>query len=360
VTLACRRAGSQDDRVTAIVDLWGLTNGYRVTEAIHVAAVLRLADHLAGGPREVDWLAEQSACDAASLYRLLRALATVGVYEELPDRRFGLTPLGEALRHDVAGSVAPWVEHTASASHRAAWGGLLGSIRTGENAFTTIHGQSAWDYRAARPEDSAVFDAAMTSISQTVSAGVLEAYDFRGLATIIDVGGGRGALLGAILARYPDAHGVLGDQPHVIAGAPEVLGALGVLDRCDVVAVDFMDSVPGGGDAYLLKSIIHDWEDPEAVTILRSVRRAMAPAAVVLLVERLIAEPNGDPDGMGMLAAFSDLNMLVGPGGRERTEDEFDAILAAAGLRRSRTLRTTTGFAVIESVADSGGEGPTP
>jgi hypothetical protein len=260
----------------------------------------------------------------------------------------------------VPGSFAPWVEHMASGSHLAAWGGLLGSIRTGENAFKTVHGESAWDYRAARPEDNALFDAAMTSISQNVSAGVLEAYDFGGRATIIDVGGGRGALLGAILARYPDARGVLADQPHVIVGAPGVLDALGVGDRCEVVEIDFMQNVPDGGDAYVLKSIIHDWEDRESVTILRSVRRAMAPGAVVLLVERLIEERNGDPAGAGMMAAFSDLNMLVGPGGRERTEAEFDAIFAAAGLRRSQTLPTSTGFAVIEAVADSESGAATP
>jgi O-methyltransferase domain/Dimerisation domain len=345
--------------MAGVEELWRLAQGYRVTQAIHVAAVLRLSDHLADGPHDVSRIAEQAGCDPASLYRLMRALATVGVYEELPDRHFGLTPLGNALRTDVAGSVAPWVEHMASGSHHAAWGGLLGSIRTGENAFKAIHGESAWDYRAARPEDNAVFDAAMTSISQIVSTGVLDAYDFGGLAKIIDVGGGRGALLGAILARYPDARGVLGDQPHVIVGALGVLGALGVQDRCEVVAVDFFDSVPAGGDAYVLKSILHDWEDAESVAILRSVRRAMAPGAVVLLVERLIGDPNGDPEGMGMLAAFSDLNMLVGPGGRERTEAEFETVLGAAGLRRSRTVRTPTGFAVIEAVADSEGGAPT-
>ena len=153
---------------------------------------------------------------------------------------------------------------------------------------------------------------------------------------------------------------MLFDQPHVIAGAPDVLDALGVRDRCEVVSVDFFEGVPEGGDAYVLKSIIHDWEDPEAVAILRSVRRAMAPDSVVLLVERLIGEPNGDPDGVAMLAAFSDLNMLVGPGGRERTEAEYDAIFAAAGLRRRRTVRTATGFAVIEAVADSEAGPPTP
>jgi hypothetical protein len=347
-------------RMTAVEDLWKLSQGYRVTQTIYVAAVLGISDHLADGPRDVGWIAEQCDCDPASLYRLLRALATVGVYEELPGRQFGLTPLGEALRHGVPGSLAPWVQFMASGSHLAAWGGLLGSIRTGENAFKTIHGESAWDYRATRPEDNAMFDAGMTSISQNVSAGVLDAYDFGGLATIIDVGGGRGALLGAILARYPEARGVLGDQPHVIAGAPDVLDGIGVRDRCEVVAVDFFDSVPDGGDAYVLKSIIHDWEDPEAVAILRSVRRAMAPGSVVLLVERLIGAPNGDPEGLAMMAAFSDLNMLVGPGGRERTEAEFDAIFAAAGLRRTRTFGTPSGFAVIEAVADSEAGPPTP
>jgi hypothetical protein len=344
-------------RMTAMDDLWKLANGYRMTQALYVAVVLRISDHLAAGPRETSWLAEQAQCDPPSLYRLLRALATVGVYEELPDGRFGLTSQGEALRRDVPGSMAPWVEFMAgSSSHRAAWDGLLGSIRTGENAFKTVHGVSAWDYRAAHPEDNATFDGAMTSISQVVAGHVLDLYDFGGFAKIVDVAGGRGALLGAILARYPASRGVLADQPHVIAGAQDVLRALGVEDRCEVVAVDFFQGVPEGGDAYVLKSIVHDWEDPEAIAILRNVRRAMGPTSVLLIVERLLGEP-GDP---GLVAAFSDLNMLVGPGGRERTEAEFEALLAAVGLRRSRTVVTPTGFVVLEAVVDAGTEGSTP
>ena len=343
--------------MTAVEDLWKLTNGYRVTEAIYVATVLELSDHLAAGPREVSWLAEQARCDPPSLHRLLHALATVGVYEELPGGRFGLTPVGGALRRDVPMSMAPWVEHMAgNSSHRAAWGGLLGSIRTGENAFKTVHGVSAWEYRAVHPEDNSAFDGAMTSISQVVAGQVLDNYDFGGFATIVDVAGGRGALLGAILARNPDSRGVLADQSHVIEGAPDVLRALGVQDRCEVVAVDFFQRVPEAGDAYVLKSIVHDWEDPEAIAILRNVRKAMGPTAVVLIVERLL----GDPGDLGALAAFSDLNMLVGPGGRERTEAEFDALFAAVGLRRHRTVTTPSGFVVLEAVVDSGAEAFTP
>jgi hypothetical protein len=337
--------------MTAVEDLWRLANGYRVTQALHVAAVLRLSDHLAEGPRDVDWLAEQAGCHAPSLYRLMRALAATGVYEELPDRRFGLTAMGEALRSDVPESVAPWTAYVATNAHVSGWSGLLGSIQTGANAFSTAHGMSVWEYRATRPEENAAFDAAMTSVAQRAARAVLDVYDFSGIGTLVDVGGGRGALLGAILARYPDLRGVLGDQAHVVEGAPGVLGALGVLDRCEVVAVDFMVSVPAGGDAYVLKSIIHDWEDPEAIAILRTVQRAMAPTSVVLVVERLLGE-QGD---LGFLAAYSDLNMLVGPGGRERTEAEFDAVFGAAGLRRTRTLRTPTGFAVLEAVV---GEAP--
>jgi hypothetical protein len=342
--------------MSAVEDLWRLANGYRVTQALYVAAVLRLSDHLAAGPRELTWLAEQTQCDPPSLYRLLRALATVGVYEELPDRHFGLTAMGAALRSDAPASAAPWAMYLASSAHVTAWNGLLGSIRTGANAFTTAYGMSVWDYRAVRPEENAVFDAAMTSISQRAAGAVLEAYDFATFGTVVDVGGGRGALLGAILARYPDMRGVLADQAHVVEGAPDVLRALGVQDRCEVVAVDFFTGVPEGGDAYLLKSIVHDWEDPEAVTILRSVRRAMAPTAVVLIVERLI----GESDDTGVLAAFSDLNMLVGPGGRERTAAEFDALFGAAGLRRTRIARTPSGFNVIGAVVDSGAGRPTP
>jgi hypothetical protein len=341
--------------MSAEQDLLSLVNGFRISQAIHVAAVLQVSDHLAAGPRDIGWLAERTSSHRESLYRLLRALATVGVYEELPDHVFRSTAVGETLRSNVPDSMAPWAHHIGNPAHRAAWDALIVSVRTGENAFETVHGMSVWEHRAGRPEENAIFDAAMTSIAQWVGRDVLDAYDFGEHGVVVDIGGGRGALLASILARNPAQRGILADQEHVVSGAAEVLTRYGVAERCDIAAIDFFDSVPSGGDAYLLKSVLHDWADTEAIAILRTVRNAMSPSAKVLVVERLIDEPNHGP-----AVAFSDLNMLVSPGGQERTEAEFDALFETADLRRTGTVRTPSGFALLEAVVDSGAEPPTP
>ena len=321
-----------------------LVNGFQVSEAIRVAVVLRLSDLLADGPRDLAELAEATGCHSGSLYRLLRALSSIGVYEELPDRSFRSTPLGEALESDRPESLAPWAEHGGRAYVRQAWAGLLDSVRTGENAFARVHGQSVWEYRAAHPDDGALFDAGMVAFAATAARLVLDAYDFAGFATVVDVGGGHGGLLAAILSRNPSQRGVLFDQPHVVAGASELLGARGVEDRCQVIAGSFFDTVPSGGDAYVLKSIVHDWEDAEALTILRNCRGAMNGSALLLLVERDLGNANQSP-----AVKFSDLNMLVAPGGRERSEAEYDALLAASGFRRTRTVPTADDVMVIEA-----------
>jgi hypothetical protein len=321
-----------------------LVNGFQVSEAIRVAVVLRVSELLADGPRDLAELAEATECHPDSLYRLLRALASIGVYEELRDRRFRSTPLGEVLESDRPDSLAPWAEHTARPYVRQAWTGLLGSVRTGENAFTSVHGQSVWEYRAKHPDEGALFDAGMVSFAATAAQLVLDAYDFAGFATVVDVGGGHGGLLTAILNRNPAQRGVLFDQEHVVAGAPELLRARGVEDRCRVVAGSFFDTVPAGGDAYVLKSVVHDWEDAEALTILRNCRRAMNEEALLLLVERNLGEANQSP-----AVKFSDINMLVAPGGRERTEEEYDALLSESGFRRTRTVPTADDVMVIEA-----------
>jgi hypothetical protein len=321
-----------------------LVNGFQVSEAIRVAAALRVSDLLANGPRDLADLANATGCHPDSLYRLLRALASLGVYEELSDRRFATTPLGETLESGRSESLAPWAEHTSRPYVRQAWAGLLESVRTGENAFARVHGQSVWDYRAEHPDEGALFDAGMVSFAATAATMVLDAYDFAAFATVVDVGGGHGGLLAEILSRNPSQRGVLFDQSHVIAGAPAVLGARGVEGRCQLIAGSFFETVPPGGDAYILKSIVHDWEDAEALTILRNCRGAMNGSALLLLVERDLGEANQDP-----AVKFSDLNMFVSPGGRERTEQEYDALLSASGLRRTRTVPTAGDVMVIEA-----------
>jgi hypothetical protein len=206
-------------------------------------------------------------------------------------------------------------------------------VRTGENAFRRAHGVGVWEYRVEDPEDGAAFDAAMAALTAGANASLLEAYDFSRFGTVVDVGGGRGALLRALLDAYPSLHGVLFDQPHVVDGVD--LG-----DRCRVVGGSFFDEVPAGGDAYVLRWIVHDWDDENAIAILRACRRAMGDDAVVLVVEREVATAE---------SKLSDLNMLVGPGGEERTRDELAALVAAAGLRLVSSTPTASGVSVLEA-----------
>jgi hypothetical protein len=320
-----------------------LITGYRVSQAVHAAAVLGLSDLLAGEPLTVVDLAHASGCDARSLHRVLRALASVGVYRELPDGRFTSTPLSDQLRSDVEGNALGLAAAVGRPHVWQAWSALVHNVRTGENAFASVHGQSSWKFMAERPEESAIFDAAMTSNSDQAAASILQAYDFGRFACVVDVAGGRGALLAAILAEHPSVRGVLFDQPHVVSGAQARLEKAGVQDRCRVVGGDMFDEVPAGGDAYVMKAILHDWEDPQARAILHACRRAMTGSATLLVVERLL-------DAATQNVAFADLNMMVGPGGLERTAAEYADLFAAAGFRLTRTSATTTDWVVIEAV----------
>jgi hypothetical protein len=325
-------------------ELHRLITGYQVSQAVHVAATLGLSDLLADGPRSVAELAEATGADARSLTRLMRGLAAVGLYVSDGEERFANTELGDAFRTDVPRSVAGWARAVGRPHHWQAYASLEHSIRTGENAFATVHGESVWDYLAKRPGEQRVFDEAFTSLSQAVAAEVVDAYDFGRFGTVVDVGGGRGMLLAAVLARYPSVNGVLFDQPAVVAGAHELLSAAGVSQRCRVVGGSFFDAVPEGGDAYLLKSVIHDWPDAESVEILRTCRRSMPAHGRLLLVEQLLDE-SPDP----VRTAFSDLTMLVTAGGQERTTDEYRSLLAAAGFDLTRTVPTGSDVFMIEA-----------
>lgn len=330
-------------------ELTRLVNGYQVSQAIHVAATLGIADLLADGPRTSDALAAETDTHAESLYRVLRALAGVGVLAEDDGRTFALTQLGESLRSDAPESVRGWAAHVGRPYYFQAWGNLLHTVRTGENAFRAAHGVDAWEYRAQHPEDGERFDDAMTDLARKATAGVLEGHDFARYGIVVDVGGGHGALLAAILARHPGARGVLFDQPHVVAGTGPVLEAAGVADRCRVEAGSFFDSVPEGGDAYLLKWVLHDWDDEEAAAILRACRRAMGEAARLLVLERDLGSPNEAP-----VAKLSDLNMLVVLGGRERGIDDYAALFDANGFELVGATPTRAGLSVIEGTVRTG------
>lgn len=327
-------------------ELRRLANGYQITQAIHVAATLGIADLVADGPRSTDDLAAETGSDERSLYRLLRALASVGVFHEEAGRRFSSTPLSDHLRRDTPETLYGWAAFAGRPLVWRSWGDLLHSVRTGENAFRHLHGKDIWEYRAYDPVERAMFDQAMTDVTRGINRSLLTAYDFGRFSTIIDVGGGRGALLVALLEAHATMRGVLFDRPEVVEGVADGLDT-GIAERLRIVGGSFFDEVPGGGDAYLLKAIIHDWEDSEALAILRVCRRAARPGASVLVVDRELGAPNENPS-----AKFGDLNMLVMPGGCERTSVEFAALLASAGFRFVGDTPSSSGWHIFEGVAE--------
>jgi hypothetical protein len=325
------------DNEPPAVALRRLVNGYQVTQAIHVAASLGIADLLRDGPRGSDELAGETAAHAPSLHRVLRALAALDVLHEDREGRFGLTEIGECLRSDAAEPVGGWAAFVGRPYHFRAWAALLHGVRTGESPFRSVHGTDVWDYRAQHPDEAAIFDSAMTAGTLRANDHLLAAYDFARFATVVDVGGGRGAFLRAVLDANPGMRGVLFDQPHVVDGV--VAG-----ERCEVVAGSFFEAVPAGADAYLLKAVIHDWEDDDALRILARSRAAIPAHGTLLVVERDLGAPNEDAD-----AKLSDLNMMVGPGGRERTRDELATLLAAGGFTLERATPTPIGLSVFEA-----------
>jgi hypothetical protein len=326
-----------------------LTFGALVSQAISVIARFGVADALAAGPRQVDDIARLVGAHGPALYRLLRALGDVGVVAELEDRQFALTPLGELLRSDVPGSLRGWATMVGMPFHRYPWTDLYETVRTGKSAFDRVHGKEVFEYLAEHPEDAAVFDAAMTSISTAETASIVKAYDFSRFRTIVDVGGGRGGLLAAILSDNPNLQGVLFDIPTVVAESGEELSGVEIVDRCKVISGDFFESVPEGGDAYLLSNVIHDWDDDRAAQILGRCRAAMGDSACVLLAEVVL--PEGREPSMGKLA---DLEMLVmTAGGRQRTEAEYHALFGRVGLRLARIVPSAGMVSLVEAVPNS-------
>lgn len=335
-------------------ELYRLTGGFRISQAIFVAAELGIADQLASGPRDSDALARAVGADEDALYRLLRLLAGVGLFEEVGPRRFLLTELGAGLRSDVRGSVRPWAINVLDAARWQAWGQLLYSVRTGRVGFDQAHGMGAFDYFRAHPEVAARFNNAMTNQTARSGDAIVQAYNFSGIRRLVDVGGGHGLLLATILRAYPPMRGVLFDQPAVVAGAPPVLADAGVADRCDVIGGDFFEAVTPGADAYLLRDIIHDWDDARATVILTNCYRALSKSGKVLVVERSIT-----PDYRKALPVLLfDLQMLVLLGGKERTVGEYSALFAEAGLRLNAVipLGDWGQYSIFEGVPNDNGE----
>ncbi|GAC1399276.1 MAG: methyltransferase [Chloroflexota bacterium] len=314
--------------------LFGLMSGYRVSQAVYVAARLGIADLLKDGPRESDDVAQATETHADALTRVLRFLAGVGLFEEVAPRRFALTPLGAGLRADVPRSLRPMALMLLDEAHWPAWGQMLHSVRTGETAFSHVHGMGLFDYLGQHPDAAAVFHQAMTSSTARSGTTLPEVYDFSEIGRLVDVGGGHGLLLATLLRAYPTLRGVLFDRPEVVAGAAAVLEQAGVANRCEIVGGDFFASVPAGGDAYLLRQIIHDWGDAQASTILANCRRALGAQGRVLVIERGIAS---DPRA-ALPILHLDMEMLVNVGGSQRTDAGYRALFATSGFELTRIV----------------------
>jgi SAM-dependent methyltransferase len=324
-----------------------MSMGHWVTQCVSVACELRIPDLVAEKARTADELAAECGADPGAMLRFLRALVSLGILAQNDDGRFDATPLSEQFRQDVPG-FGPYARFITGREVSQAWGELLEAVRTGRNVFEDVFGLSFFGYFAEHPERGRIFNRAMTASSGTMAEEVVDAYDFSGLRTIVDVGGGQGLLLAAILRRHPEARGVLFDLPRVLEQAKEVLEGAGVADRCSVVGGDFFEAVPSGGDAYVLKSIIHDWDDERARRILSNCRKAMAPDGRVLVVDRVIPE-RFESSFVNQRGTLMDLNMLVLTGGRERTEEEFKELFESAGLTLRRLFPTPSGLNVIEA-----------
>jgi len=326
------------------VTLLQMMTGYWVSQAIYVAAKLGLADLLADGPLSSEELAAATNSHAPSLYRVLRALASVGAFTEAPSGHFSLTPLAALLQtatHDSLRALAI----TYNEELYRAWGDLLHSVRTGQPAFEYHYGLPVFDYYAQHPEADRVLNEALVGYTYQVARGVVGTYDFSPFRTIVDVGGGYGTLLAAILRSNPSAGGILFDQPHVVAGATDLLAAAGVADRCARVGGDFFAAVPDGGDAYVLSQILHDWDDERSFAILKQCRRVM-PGHGKLLVVEFVLPPGNDP----FFGKWLDLHMLVVASGRERTAAEYAALFRAAGFALARVVPTPAGPSVVEAI----------
>jgi hypothetical protein len=325
----------------AIQHVFQLMTGHIVASAVNIAAQLGIADRLANGPRTSADVARECGVDEGALYRVLRALASVGVFVETSPRTFDLTPAGAALQDGPMRAMALWI---AGSFNLRVYANAMHSVKTGESAVPATVGGGVFEHFATDPELSRIFNDAMTGFSATIIPAVLEAYDFGGIKTLVDIAGGHGAVLTSIVQKYPSMKGVLFDIDHVIEGAKARIASQGLADRVTTASGDFFKAVPAGGDAYLMKHIIHDWDDERATTILKNIRAVLPKDGRVILLEGVI--PPGNEPGFGKIL---DLEMLVMPGGKERTEEEYRALFAGAGFDLTRIVPTESPLSVIEA-----------
>jgi len=322
-----------------------LSEGTTIFTAVTLAAELGIADLLANGPRSSDEIAQATSTHPGSLYRLLRLLSVVGVFSEAEPHRFEQTPLSELLRSGTPGSMRAWMKMVGLPAWGPMFAEAMHSVKTGEPSFNRSTGFEFFDYMTAHPREGEIFNDAMTAFGQGVVAAVVQAYDFGSARRLVDVGGGHGSLITAILQAHPHLNGTLFDLPHVADGARSALRAAAVADRCEIASGDFFASVPTGGDAYVLKWIIHDWDRDRAVAILRNCRRAMNQTGRLLLIEAVIPGPNEPHPGK-----IVDFIMLLGLGGQERTEQQYAGLLREAGFDLTKVVPTASPMSVIEAM----------
>lgn len=319
--------------------------GFWVSKLVYAAAKLQLADHLADGPKSAEELAGPTGAHAPSLYRLMRTLSSLEIFVEDGEGKFGLTPLGEALKRHAPGSAWATVLSLGSPWMSKACDEIMYTLETGKTGFEKAHGMPVFDFFAKHPEQASLFSETMVGIHGSEPPAVAEAYDFSGFGTVVDVGGATGNMLAAILNRHSGPQGVLFDLPHVVTDAPALLSQRGVQGRVSIQSGSFFESVPEGGDAYVLSHVIHDWTEEQCLTILGNVRRAMKPDSRLLIVEMVLPGANVPHPGK-----ILDMVMMIAPGGQERTEAEYSELLAKAGFRMERVVPTQSPVSVVEAV----------
>lgn len=338
-------ANQTENEIPVQAQMLQFITNFWTSRAVYIAAKLGIADLLKSGPRTVEELAQETETDASSLYRIMRALTSIGLFKNGTGRQFALTPLSETLVTDAPGSVRWFLISELGQEHYPAWGNLMHSVKTGEIAFDSFFGMNCWKYFAQNPEEAAVFNDSMSGMTAAANDAIMSLYDFSNFKTVVDIGGGHGGLITTILKANPEAKGILFDSPQVVGGAKPKLEQAGVADRCEVVSGDFFAAVPAGGDAYVMKWIIHDWEDEKAITILKNVRAQIQPEGRLIIVDCIV--PEGDEPHF---AKTFDLNMMVMTGGKERTAAEFEKLVSAAGFKLLQVIPTElpTGIVVAE------------
>lgn len=323
-----------------------MMSGLWVTRGIYVAAKLGIADLLKNGPRTSEQLAAATDSNADALYRILRMLGSIGIFVENDDRQFSLTPMSETLLSDVPGSLRPGAIAELGEVHYDAWGNILHSVKTGGIAFDDHFGKNIWQYFEKDPAKADNFNRYMAASSEPLNQAIATGYDFSQFKKIVDVGGGLGGMISAILTNNPHLKGMVYDAPSVVEKSKGFLAERGLTDRCEAIGGDFFESVPEGGDVYTMRWILHDWEDEKSLTILRNIRKVLPENGKLLLAEAVVpagTEPH--------FSKFFDLIMLIMTGGRERTEKEWTDLLGKAGYRIERIIPTESFLSIIEAVS---------